>query len=145
MATKNAKQGAMCRRLGYAGLKPDHEKAVRSVGNSWDVLRTCQPWMDCWNASKITPGPLCCWKRCFFLGSSFLGDWNLQGRQIFVTKCLRTALSCATVVPHFIWWHILHSYKHYVTIFAIVGNENGVGRSPDQFFPVWRKMVWERD
>ena len=25
------------------------------------------------------------------------------------------------------------------------GNENGIGRSPDQFFPVWRKMVWERD
>jgi len=46
MATKNAKQEAVCRRLGYAGLKPDHEKAVMSVGNDRDVrnvLRACQP------------------------------------------------------------------------------------------------------
>jgi len=43
--------------------------------------------------------------------------------QIFATKCLRTALSCATVVPHFIWCHILHSNKRYITIFAIAGNE----------------------
>ena len=53
--------------------------------------------------------------------------------------CLRTALSCATVVPHFIWCHILHSYKRYVTIFATAGNENGIGRSPDQFFPCGEK------
>jgi len=35
--------------------------------------------------------------------------------------------------------HILHSYKLYVTIFATAGNENGVGRSPDQFFPCGEK------
>jgi len=34
---------------------------------------------------------------------------------------------------------MLHSYKHYVTIFAITGNENRMGCSPDQFFPVWRQ------
>ena len=51
---------------------------------------------------------------------------NLQGRHTFATKCLRMALSCATVVPHFIWCVILQSYKRYVTIFAIVGNENGM-------------------
>jgi len=34
---------------------------------------------------------------------------------------------------------ILHSYKCYITIFATAGNENGIGRSPDQFFPVWWK------
>ena len=118
---------AVCRRLGYTGLKPDHENAVRSLGNGRDVLRACQPWTDSLNASKIAPESLCRWKRCFFLGSSFLGDWNLQGRR------LRTALSCATVVSHFIWCHILLSYKRYITIFAIVGNENGMGRSPDQF------------
>jgi len=27
----------VCRRLGYPGLKPDHEKTVRSFGNGWDV------------------------------------------------------------------------------------------------------------
>jgi len=32
------------------------------------------------NASKIAPESLCRWKRCFFPGSSFLGDRNLQGR-----------------------------------------------------------------
>jgi len=101
-----------------------------------DVLRACQPWMDSLNASKIVPESLCRWKRCFFLGLSFLGDQNLQGRQtIFAMKCLGTALSCATVVRHFIWCHTLHSYKHYVTIFAIMRNENGIGHSPDQFFP----------
>ena len=35
--------------------------------------------------------------------------------------------------------HILHSYKRYVTIFATAGNENGIGRSPDQFFPCGEK------
>jgi len=33
----------------------------------------------------------------------------------------------------------------YVTIFAPTGNKNGIGHSPDQFFPVWWKMVWEQD
>ena len=80
---------AVCRSLGYAGLKPDHKTAVRSFGNGQDVLRACQPWMDSLNASKIAPESLCRWKRCFFLESSFLGDRNLQGRQIFATKCLR--------------------------------------------------------
>ena len=136
---------AECRRLGYAGLKPDHEKAVRSFGNSRNVLRACQPWMDSLNASKIAPESLCRWKRFFFLGSSFLGDQNLMRRQIFATKCLRTALSCARVVPHFIQSHILHSYKRYVTIFAIMGNESGMSCSPGQFFSLWWKMVWEWD
>ena len=30
-------------------------------------------------------------------------------------------------------------------MFATAGNKNGIGPSPDQFFPVWRKMVWELD
>ena len=68
----------VCRRLGYAGLKPDHEKAVRSFGF---VLRAFQPWMDSLNASKIAPESLCYWKRCFFLRSSFLGDRNLRSLQ----------------------------------------------------------------
>ena len=74
---------AVCRRLGYTGLKPDHKKAVMSFGNGRDVLRACQLWMDSLNASKIAPESLCRWKRCFFPGSSFLGldDRNLQGRQ----------------------------------------------------------------
>jgi len=65
----------------YAGLKPDHEKAFRSFGNGRDVLRACQPWMDSLNASKIPPESLCRWKRCFFPGSSFLGDRNLGSLQ----------------------------------------------------------------
>ena len=72
---------AVCRRLGYAGLKPDHKKAVRSFGNGRDVLRACQSWMDSLNASKIAPESLCQRKRCFFPGSSFLSDQILQGRQ----------------------------------------------------------------
>ena len=71
---------AVYRRLGYAGLKPDHKKAVRSFRNGRDVLRACQPWMDRLNASKIGPESLCRWKRCFFPESLFLGDQNLQGR-----------------------------------------------------------------
>ena len=54
-------------------------------------------------------------------------------------ECLRMALSRATVVPHFIWCHILQSYKRYVTIFATTTNENGIGHSPDQFFPCGEK------
>ena len=34
---------------------------------------------------------------------------------------------------------ILHSYKRCVTIFATAGNGNGIGRSPDQFFPCGEK------
>jgi len=43
-----------------------------------------------------------------FPGSSFLGDRNLQGRQSLQRNvlCIRTALSCATVFPHFIWCRI---------------------------------------
>jgi len=85
-------------------------------------------------------------KRMVKIMMALLQCWQSEppGRQIFATKCLRTALLCVTVVPHFIWCHILHSCKCYVKIFAIVRNENGIGRSPDQlFFPVWRKMVWE--
>ena len=70
--------------------------------------------------------------------SRIVVPWRLE-LQIFATKCLRTALSYATVVPHFIWCHVLHSYKHYFTIFAIAGNENRMGRSPDQFFPCGKK------
>ena len=44
---------AVCRRLGYAGLKPDHEKAVRSFGNGRDVLGACQPWMQRSQLSRI--------------------------------------------------------------------------------------------
>ena len=72
---------AVCRRLGYAGLLPDHEKDVRSFGNGRDVLRACQLWMDSLNASKIAPESLCCWKRGFFPGSSLLGDRNLRSLQ----------------------------------------------------------------
>ena len=95
--------------------------------------------MDSLNASKIAPESLCCSKRCFkFPGLLFLGDRNPQeGRQIFATKWLRTTLSCATVVPHFIWCHMLHSYKHYITIFAIAGNKNGMGQK--NFSRCWEK------
>ena len=48
-----------------------------------------------------------------------------------------------------------HSYSHVIRHFPKAtwldrqhsdgGNENGIGRSLDQFFPVWQKSVWERD
>lgn len=39
MATKKVIK-AVFRRLGYAGLKIDHQKAVRSFANSWDVFES---------------------------------------------------------------------------------------------------------
>ena len=42
--------------------------------------------------------------------------WSEPPRKtIFATKCLRMALSCATVVPHFTWCHILHSYERSIS------------------------------
>ena len=85
---------AVCRRLGYAGLKPDHEKAVRSFGNSRDVLRACQPWMHSLNASKIAPVSLSL--KEVFLSRIVIPWWSESpGKIIF-----------ATVVPHIIWGHI---------------------------------------
>ena len=77
-----------------------------------------------------------------FLSRIIIPWWSEPpGKTRLATKCLRTALSCATVVPHYVWCHniILHSYKYYVTISTTAGNENGIGRSPDPFFPVWWK------
>ena len=107
---------AVRRRLGYTGLKPDHKKAIRSFRNGRDVLRACQMWMDRLNASKIAPESIA--EKGFL--SRIVISWRSEppGKTIFATKCLRMALSCATVVPHFIWCHILHSYKCYVTIFC---------------------------
>ena len=74
---------AVCRRLGYAGLKPASEKAVRSFANSRDVLRAwivnCEwkVWMPVRLLQSLSVAERA---RCFFPGSSFLGDRNLQGR-----------------------------------------------------------------
>ena len=118
---------AVYRRSGYAGLKPSREKAVRSFVNGWDVLRASQPWMESLNASLSL--------QEVFLSRTVIPCWlEPPGKTIFAMKCLGMMLSCATVVPHFIWCHILHSYKRYVTIFAPAENENRIGRSPDHFF-----------
>jgi len=119
---------AVCRRLGYTGLKPDHEKLVRSFVNSWDVLESLTtPTVESLNASEIAPESLCCWKIFIFPESTFLSDQNLRGRQ----SLQQNVLSHAIVTWLFTCCHILHSYKCYVTVFATSGNENGIGGSPD--------------
>jgi len=57
--------------------------------------------LDSLNASKIVPVSLSL-KEGFL--SRIVISWRLEppGKTILETKCLRTALSCATVVPHFI-------------------------------------------
>ena len=107
----------------------------RTVGMCWKLVnREWKVWM-----------PVRCSQVSLSLKEVFLSriivSWRSEppGKTIFATMCLRMALSCATVVPHFMWCHILNSYKRYVTIFATAGNENGIGRSPDQFFPCGEK------
>jgi len=69
---------AVCRRLGYAVLKPDHKKAVRSFMNAlknyvWELdNRHWKFWMPIRLLQSLS---------FFFPGSYFLGDCNLQGRQ----------------------------------------------------------------
>ena len=102
---------AVCRRLGYAGLKPASEKAVRSsrtVGMCWELVnREWEVWMPVRLLQSLSVAE---WgfsfqdRRSLAIGTS--KEDNLS------TKCLRT---CATVVPHFVW---CHSCKRYVTIFA---------------------------
>ena len=42
---------AVCKRPGYAGLKPDHKKAVRSFRMCWELVKNCE-WTVL-NASKM--------------------------------------------------------------------------------------------
>ena len=99
----------------------------RTVGMCWELVnRDSKVWMPV----RLLPSLSVAERGVSFQDRRFLA---------IGTMCLRTALSCATVVPHFIWCHILHSYKRYITIFAPAGNENGIGRSPDQFFPCGEK------
>ena len=44
--------------------------------------------------------------------SRIVVPWRSEplGKTVFATKCLRTALLCATVVPHFIWCHVYFFY-----------------------------------
>ena len=44
---------AVCKTLGYTGLKPDHKKAVRSFVNSWEVFKSLKTGSERLNASKI--------------------------------------------------------------------------------------------
>ena len=98
---------AVCRRLGYTGLNADHEKAVRNFMNGW---RAWQPTVESLNGSEIAPESL------NMNEFSFQDLWVEPPRKtIFATKCLRMALSCATVVPHFTWCHILHSYERSIS------------------------------
>ena len=89
------KSCAVCRRLGPAGLKPEHEKVVRSFMNSQDMFESL----------TTGSGKFECQKDFFLLLTEFflsrilfLGDGNLWGRQS--SQCLRTALSCATILLH---------------------------------------------
>jgi len=128
---------AVCGRLGYAGLKPITRK---QSGVSWTVGMCWRAWqltVESLNASKFAPESLCHWEFCL------ARRWSEPLRKtIFAMKCLRMTLSCPTIVPHFIWCHILHSYKHYITIIGNAGNETGIGRS---LAPLWWKIVWEWD
>jgi len=85
-------------------------RLCRTETRSWEgcqefhegCLRAWQLTVESLNASKIAPESLSLCHGFFFPGS-FLGNRNLRGRQ--TTKCLRTASSCATVVPHLMWCH----------------------------------------
>jgi len=74
--------------MGYAGLKPARDHVNREI-------------MESLNASKIAPETLSL-KEVFL--SRIVVPWQSEPprKTIFATKCLGTALSCASVVPHFI-------------------------------------------
>ena len=67
----------VCRRLGYAGLKPDHEKAVRSFVNNQDMFvstidRQRKVWMPVRLLRSLTD---------FFLCFAFRTSWGRQSLQ----------------------------------------------------------------
>ena len=78
---------AVIRRLGYAGQKLDHQKAVRSFVNSRDVFESLKPAMESLNGNEFAPESPWCWQRFFFPGS-FLCDQNLWERQIKWHYCV---------------------------------------------------------
>ena len=59
MATKKAANRGSMQETRLCRTEIRYEKAVRSFGNDWDVLRACQSCMDCLNASKIAPESFC--------------------------------------------------------------------------------------
>ena len=100
--------------------------------------------MDTINASKICSRVSVAERGVF---SRIVIPWRSEspGKTSFATRCLKMALSCATIVPHFMMSYITLIPTSVMSTSATAGNENRVGCSPDSFFPVWRKMVWKRD
>ena len=93
--------------------------------NSWD-LTSDNGKFECQSFSVPKRGFL---YRIFFPCVLAIGT---SEKTIFATKCLRTVLSYATIVPHFTLQTLHHN-------FATAGSENGIGRSPEICFPVWQK------
>ena len=109
----------------------------QTVGMCWELVnREWKVWMPVrllQSLSVAERGVSFQDRRFLAIGTSREDDLCNDVSQDGVIVCY------TTVVPHFIWGHILHSYKRYVTIFATAGNENVIGRSPDQFFPCGEK------
>jgi len=47
---------------------------------------------------------------------------------------VKIILRVRAIPTYRVYW-LYDSYKRYITIFATAGNKNGIGRSPDLFFP----------
>ena len=107
----------VCRILGYAVPKSKGCQEFRELLEYvWELdNRHWKVWMS------VRLFPSLSVAKGGFLSRIFFPWWLEPPRR--TTNCLRTVLSYATVVPHFIGCHILHSYKHCITIFAIAGNK----------------------
>ena len=116
--------------------------------------RSCQEFRErsgCVESLSTVSGQFECQQDCSRVSHSlkevFLSrivvSWRSEplGKTIFATKCFRTALSCATVVPHFIWCHNLYYIPTSVTSQFFCNREerkrNRLFTRP--IFPMWRK------
>ena len=98
-------------------MKPDHEKAVRSLVNSWDVF----------DSLTTDSGKFEC--------------WNLWGRQPCNEMSQHSNIVCLSSSTLHTRLYITIFLQCYITIFATTGKVNTIGRSPDCFFPMWRNSL----
>jgi len=107
----------------------------RTVGMCWELVnREWKVWMPVrllQSLSVAERGVSFQDRRFLAIGTSREDDLCNDVSQDGVIVCH----SSSTLI----WCHILHSYKRYITTFETAGNDNGIGRSPDQFFPCGEK------
>jgi len=125
----------VCRRLGYADLKPDHEKAVRSFANNQDMfVSTINCQRKVLMPVRLLQGR---WQTSFFaLHSEPLEEDNLCNEMSHdgIIVCQSSSTLC----------YVLHPY---ITIFATAGNEKlwnrvlpGAPGVPLTSSPTWWKL-----